>query len=156
MAVTTDLVHNIGDIHPIDKIDVGNRLALWALAKEFGRKDLVYSGPLYKSMKIEGNKIRLSFAQVGGGLKLRDGKPLSEFTIAGADGKFVPAQAAIDGKTVVVQASGWRAGAGPVRLAQSGQSQTWSTRRACPPRHSRPTTGRAARGSEGGRIKDEG
>ena len=68
---------------------MGNRLALWALAKEYGKKDLVYSGPLYKSMKVEGNKIRLTFAHVGGGLKSRDGKPLSEFEIAGADGKFV-------------------------------------------------------------------
>jgi len=104
MAVTTDLVHNIGDIHPINKIDVGNRLALWALAKEYGKKDLVYSGPLFKSMKAEGGKIRLSFAHVGGGLKSRDGKPLTEFQIAGADGKFVSSQATIDGDTVLVEA----------------------------------------------------
>ena len=71
MSVTTDLVHDIHDIHPNNKIDVGNRLALWALAKEYGKNDLVYSGPLYKSMKIEGNKARLSFAHVGGGLKSR-------------------------------------------------------------------------------------
>ena len=83
MAVTTDLVGNLKDIHPKDKIDVGNRLALWALAKTYG-KDVVYSGPLYKSMKVEGNKVRLSFAHVDGGLKSRDGKPLSEFEIAGA------------------------------------------------------------------------
>lgn len=102
MAVTTDVVENIKDIHPRQKLQVGNRLALWALAKEYGKKDVVYSGPLYKSMKIEGQKIRLSFAHVGGGLKSRDGKPLGEFTIAGADGKFVPAEATIDGDTVVV------------------------------------------------------
>ncbi|MGA2065406.1 MAG: sialate O-acetylesterase [Thermoguttaceae bacterium] len=123
MAVTTDVVHNIGDIHPRNKFDVGNRLALWALAKEYGKKDLVYSGPLYKSMKVEGNKIRLSFAHVGGGLKSRDGKPLGEFQIAGTDGKFVPAEAAIDGDAVVVQAKevaaptqarfGWRNAANP-------------------------------------------
>jgi sialate O-acetylesterase len=130
MAVATDLVANVRDIHPIDKIDVGRRLALWALAKEYGRKDLVYSGPLYKSMKIEGSKIRLSFAQVGGGLKSRDGKPLSEFKIAGADGKFVPAQATIDGDTVVVEAPGvpapavvqfgWRKEANPNLLNKEG------------------------------------
>jgi sialate O-acetylesterase len=74
------------------------------LAKEYGKKDIVYSGPLYKSMKVEGGKIRISFAQVGGGLKSRDGKPLSEFQIAGADGRFVSAQAAIDGDAVVVEA----------------------------------------------------
>jgi sialate O-acetylesterase len=106
MAVVTDLVDNIKDIHPANKLDVGNRLALWALAKTYGKKDLVYSGPLYKSMKIEGNKIRLSFAHVGGGLRSRDNKPLSDFQIAGEDGKFVPAIATIDGKTVVVHAEG--------------------------------------------------
>ncbi len=104
MAVTTDLVDNIGDIHPRNKFDVGNRLALWALAKNYGKTALVYSGPLYKSMKVEGNKIRIEFAH-GKGLKSRDGKPLSEFQIAGADGKFLPAEAAIDGDTVVVQAA---------------------------------------------------
>ncbi len=106
MAVTTDLVDNITDVHPRNKRDVGNRLALWALAKEYGRRDLVYSGPLYKSMKVEGDKIRLSFAHVGGGLKSRDGKPLSEFEIAAAGGNFVPAAATIDGDTIVVQAKG--------------------------------------------------
>ncbi len=102
MAVVTDLVDNIRDIHPQNKLDVGNRLALWALAKNYGKKDLVYSGPLYRSMKVEGSKVRLSFAHVGGGLKSRDGKPLREFEVAGADGKFVPAEAVIDGDTVVV------------------------------------------------------
>lgn len=105
MAVVTDLVDNIKDIHPQNKLDVGNRLALWALAKTYGKKDLVYSGPLYQSMAVEGNKVRLSFAHVGKGLKSRDGKPLSEFEIAGADGKFAPAEATIDGNTVVVQSN---------------------------------------------------
>ncbi|MEJ6570878.1 MAG: sialate O-acetylesterase [Akkermansiaceae bacterium] len=104
MAVTTDLVSNIGDIHPRNKHDVGNRLARWALAKNYGKKDVIYSGPIFKAMKVKGNKIHLSFAHASGGLKSRDGKPLSEFTIAGADGKFVAAQAEIDGKTVVVSA----------------------------------------------------
>jgi sialate O-acetylesterase len=140
MAVTTDLVDNIGDIHPKNKVDVGNRLALWALAKDY-KKDLVYSGPLYKSMKVDGNKIRLSFAHVGGGLKSRDGKPLSEFQIAGADGKFVPAEAMIDGDTVVVEAKevaaptqarfGWRNEANPNLINKEGlpaspfQSNNW-------------------------------
>jgi sialate O-acetylesterase len=104
MSVTTDLVDNIGDIHPRNKLDVGNRLARWALAKDYGRENLVYSGPLYKSMKVEGNKVRLSFAHVGGGLISRDKKPLTEFQIAGEDGKFVSAVATIDGCEVVVQA----------------------------------------------------
>lgn len=106
MVVTTDLVDNINDIHPRNKLDVGNRLALWALAKNYGKTDLVYSGPLYKSMQVESDKIRVRFAHVGGGLKSRDGKPLSEFQISGADGRFQPAQAVIDGDSVVVQAQG--------------------------------------------------
>jgi sialate O-acetylesterase len=101
MAVTTD-IGNVADIHPRNKQEVGRRLALWALAKTYGKPIRVYSGPLYKSMKVEGNKIRISFDQAGGGLVSRDGKPLTHFTIAGADGKFVPAQAEIDGSTVVV------------------------------------------------------
>lgn len=106
MAVTTDLVDDITDIHPRNKKDVGHRLALWALTKTYGKSGLVYSGPLYKGMKIDGGKVKLSFAHVGGGLKSRDGKSLTHFEIAGADGKFVPAEATLDGDTVVVQAKG--------------------------------------------------
>jgi sialate O-acetylesterase len=103
MAVTVD-ISNLADIHPKNKQDVGKRLALWALAKEYGQANLVYSGPLYKSMKVEGNKIRLVFDHVGGGLVSRDGKPLTRFTIAGDDKNFAEAKAEIDGDTVVVQA----------------------------------------------------
>jgi sialate O-acetylesterase len=106
MVVTTDLVDNIDDFRPKNKFDVGNRLALWALARHYGKKETVYSGPLYKSMKVDGDKIRLSFAQTGSGLKSRDGKPLSEFEIAGNDGKFVTAEASIDGIEVVVSGKG--------------------------------------------------
>ena len=108
MAVTTDLVDNISDIHPRNKFDVGKRLAAWALAKTYGKKDVVYSGPLYKSMKADGDRIRLQFAHAVG-LKTRDDKPLSEFQIAGADGKFVDATAEIDGDDVVVSAAGVKA-----------------------------------------------
>ncbi len=101
MAVTTD-IGNITDIHPRNKQEVGRRLALWALAKTYDRPVKVYSGPLYKGMKVEGNKIRLRFDHVGGGLTSRDGKPLTHFTIAGEDKNFVPAQAEIDGNTIVV------------------------------------------------------
>jgi sialate O-acetylesterase len=101
MAVTSD-IGNIIDIHPQNKQDVGKRLALWALAKDYGQDDLVYSGPLYKSMAIEAGKIRLSFNHTGSGLASRDAKPLDWFEIAGEDGKFVKAQAVIDGNTVVV------------------------------------------------------
>ncbi len=100
MAVTTDIT-NLTDIHPMNKQDVGKRLALWALAKTYGKSDLVYSGPLYKSMKVEGNKVRIEFDHAGG-LKSRDDKPLSWFTIAGKEGDFVEATATVDGNSVVV------------------------------------------------------
>ena len=101
MVVITD-VGNIRDIHPRNKQDVGLRLALWALAKDYGKTDLVYSGPLYKSMKVEGNTIRLSFDHVGGGLMARDETPLTWFQIAGEDKQFVEAVAEVDENTVVV------------------------------------------------------
>jgi sialate O-acetylesterase len=106
MVVTTDLVDDVGDIHPKNKKDVGDRLALWALAKDYGKKDLVYSGPLFKAISVEGDKVVVKFAHTAGGLKSRDGKPLTDFEIAGADGKYVPAEATIEGETVVVKASG--------------------------------------------------
>lgn len=103
MAVTTDIT-TINDIHPKNKQDVGKRLALWALAKTYEKKDLVYSGPIYDSAAVEGGKIRVKFQHVGGGLVARGDKPLSHFTIAGEDGKFVPAEATIDGDSVLVSA----------------------------------------------------
>jgi sialate O-acetylesterase len=105
MVVVTDLVDNVKDIHPKNKKDVGDRLAFWALAKDYGKKDVAYSGPLFKSAEVKGDKLVLSFAH-GEGLKSRDGKPLSDFEIAGEDGKFVPAEAKIEGDKVVVSASG--------------------------------------------------
>jgi sialate O-acetylesterase len=99
MAVTTD-IGDLADIHPKNKQDVGLRLALWALAKDYGKQDLVYSGPLYESSAVEGNKIRVKF-QHAAGLMAKSGEP-QLFTIAGEDKKFVPAKAVIDGETVVV------------------------------------------------------
>ncbi len=100
MAVTLDL-GDFKNIHPANKKDVGERLALWALARDYGRKDLVHCGPIYQGMMIEGGMIRLSFDHTGSGLVAKDGK-LANFVIAGADRRFVPAQATIDGETVVV------------------------------------------------------
>jgi sialate O-acetylesterase len=130
MVVCTDLVDNIKDIHPSNKQPYGERLALWALAKDYGKKNLIYSGPLYKSMKVEGAKVRVSFTHVGGGLQAREGKTLSEFEIAGKDGKYVPAEATIEGNTVVVQAQnvaeptqvryGWRNTANPNLMNKEG------------------------------------
>lgn len=103
MAVTTD-VGNATDIHPTQKEPVGQRLALAARALAYGEK-IEYSGPLYQSMKVNGDKIALSFTHVGGGLVAKDGD-LKGFTIAGADGKFVPAMAEIKGANIVVSAEG--------------------------------------------------
>jgi len=105
MAVTVD-IGNVTDIHPRNKQDVGKRLALWALAKNYGQNDLVYSGPLYSSMKVDGNKAVISFDHVGGGLDSRDGQPLTHFQIAGENKEFVDAKAEIVGDTVVVSADG--------------------------------------------------
>ena len=101
MAVITD-IGNPRDVHPRNKQDVGRRLALWALAKTYGRDDVTYSGPLYKSMAVEGNTIRLMFDYIGSGLTSRDDEPLTWFQIAGENQEFVEANATIDDDTVVV------------------------------------------------------
>ena len=101
MAVTVDIGDTI-DIHPKNKQDVGKRLALWALAKDYGMEDLVYSGPSYKSMEINGKKAYISFEHVGKGLRSRDGEALSWFSIAGEDKEFYPAKAKIKCEKVVV------------------------------------------------------
>ena len=102
MVVTMD-IGNPKNIHPWNKKVVGDRLALWAMAKTYGQKDIVYSGPLYRKMKIEGDRIRLHFDDVGSGLVAKDG-PLTHFEIAGKDRRFVSAKAMIDGDTILVSA----------------------------------------------------
>ena len=101
MAVITDIT-NLNDIHPANKKDVGYRLSLWARANTYGDKALVFSGPLYKSMTVEGNRIRLAFDHIGGGLITNDGQPLKWFEIAGDDRTFYKAEAEIVGDAVVV------------------------------------------------------
>ena len=100
MAVAIDL-GEWNDIHPDNKKDVGERLALAALKIAYG-ENIVYSGPIYQSAKVEGNKITINFSNVGSGLITNDGEELSEFAIAGADKKFVWAKAKIDGDKIVV------------------------------------------------------
>jgi sialate O-acetylesterase len=99
MAVATDIgeAHNV---HPKDKEDVGDRLCRIALANTYGR-GIEFSGPRYDSMKVEGSAIRIKFSHLGSGLVAKGG-PLKWFVIAGADMKFVPADARIDGDTLVV------------------------------------------------------
>jgi sialate O-acetylesterase len=104
MAVTTDLVDNLNDIHPRDKASVGHRLALLARNKTYGEKKVVCEGPAFRTVKFSGGKGILKFENVDGGLASKDGQPLTWFTIAGADGKLVPAEAKIVGDTVEVSA----------------------------------------------------
>jgi sialate O-acetylesterase len=101
MAVTID-VGEWNDLHPLNKADVGKRLALAAEALAYGRKNFVWCGPLYQSMKVAGNRVRLRFTEVSGGLVARGGGELHGFALAGADNKFVWARARIDGKDVIV------------------------------------------------------
>ncbi len=100
MAVTND-IGNINNIHPRNKEEVGRRLALWALAKTYGKSGIVYSGPLYKSMKTDKKKIEISFEHVDGGL-VKKGKSLTYFEIAGEDRNFAEAKAEIKGDKVIV------------------------------------------------------
>ncbi len=99
MAVTVDIGDPV-DVHPKNKQDVGLRLGLAARAIAYGEK-LVYSGPVFRQLTGEGRALRVWFDHTGGGLRARDGD-LKGFTIAGKDGKFVPAEARIENHTVVV------------------------------------------------------
>jgi sialate O-acetylesterase len=118
IAVTID-IGEPGNIHPLDKPDVGHRLALAAEHIAYGDQNVVYSGPTYKSSKVEGNKIRIQFDNIGGGLTIgrapdryytaeklpipqAPDSQLQGFAVAGADQKYVWANATIDGDSVVV------------------------------------------------------
>jgi sialate O-acetylesterase len=107
MVVTTD-IGDVHDIHPTNKQEVGRRLSLIALADTYvhqlpaDKSPPFFSGPIYEDMVTMGNKIRLTFRHVGGGLEAMGGEPLGHFTICGNDQKFVPAIAEIDGNAVIV------------------------------------------------------
>jgi sialate O-acetylesterase len=103
MAVIND-VGEVNDIHPKDKKSPGERLARWALAKDYGR-DLIYSGPLFKSSQVQDGAVRVTFDQAGAGLKARDGAALKRFEIAGADRVWHWADAKIDGADSVIVSS---------------------------------------------------
>jgi len=106
MVITSDLVDSLQDLHPAYKWEIGRRLALWALAKDYGQTG-VYSGPVYTDMVIKGRKIELRFGEVGSGLVSHDGRALDWFEVAGADGQFVKGVAKIEGDDkVVVSAKG--------------------------------------------------
>ena len=99
MAVTID-IGDENDIHPRNKLDVGRRLAAWALSGTY-RQNVIPSGPLFDHFKIDGDKVRIRFKH-GAGLKTSDGGPVKGFAIAGEDRRFVWADARIEGDTVIV------------------------------------------------------
>jgi sialate O-acetylesterase len=112
MASAIDL-GDAEDIHPKNKADVGERLALWALRDLYGQRDVVVSGPIFREMEIEGQRVRLQFDHVGGGLvsgtkagrapvEFSPEPNLQRFAIAGADRRWHWAEAVIEGETVVV------------------------------------------------------
>ncbi|MHC5058063.1 MAG: sialate O-acetylesterase [Planctomycetota bacterium] len=113
MRRALDMIENSGmavfydhgpSLHPPNKQPPGKRLSLWALAKDYGRKDLVHCGPLLDEVRIEGSRAVLSFKDVGGGLRnASGGKALKFFEVAGKDGRYVAADARIEGDTVVVR-----------------------------------------------------
>jgi sialate O-acetylesterase len=104
MIVITDLVDNVKNIHPRNKPDVGKRLAYLALSGTYGITGITYKYPMYKSMKIEKEKIRIIFTHSEKGLISKNGEPTC-FEIAGDDQRFVPAHAKIEKGTVVVWAN---------------------------------------------------
>ncbi len=118
MAVIIDTVplNEAGDIHPKNKFDVGSRLARWSLSRDYGQKDMVVSGPLYKSLQVDGSKVRIAFDHIGSGLIVgakqgraaavedKEGK-LKRFAIAGADKKWFWAEALIEKDTVVLSSA---------------------------------------------------
>jgi sialate O-acetylesterase len=103
LAVTID-VGDPANVHPHRKLEVGHRLALWALGTAY-KQPIVYSGPLYESMQVRGNEIVIHFSHPGAGLEARGGGPLQGFAIAGADRKFHWAEARIEGDSVLVSSS---------------------------------------------------
>ena len=139
LAVTID-IGDPKDVHPHNKEPLGNRLMRIALANVYHR-NIEYSGPVYESMAIEGMPVRIKFTHLGGGLVAKDG-PLKWFQISGADRQFVDADAKIDGNTVVVS----RPDVTMPEAVRSLGSTTrmaaiYTTRRACPRRHSARISG---------------
>lgn len=101
MVVTMD-IGDPADIHPANKRDVADRLARWAFAKTYDLPDVAYSGPVFRSVTVQNGTMRLRFDHAKGGLRTRDGAPPTHLTVAGTDRRFVPAQARIEGSTLVV------------------------------------------------------
>ena len=101
MAVLND-IGEWNDVHPLNKLDVGHRLALVARHMVYGEKSVVYSGPVLRDVKVDGDRMILSFDHVGAGLISRDGRPLKHFAVSADGKKFVWATAVIEGNQVIV------------------------------------------------------
>lgn len=129
MIVTTDLADDLRDIHPRDKQSVGLRLARLALARTYGRPGIEPFGPTYRAVRFKDGQAILRFDHAEG-LGARDGKPLDWFEIAGSDGRFYPASAAIQGGEIVVSSPavaapasvrfGWHEAATPNLVNRAG------------------------------------
>ena len=102
MVVIND-VGELQDIHPQDKRTVGLRLAALALAKTYGKKQTIFSGPVFQSLRAQGPELHVHFDHAHGGLTTRDGKTPDWFEIIDAEeGDFVPASARISGNKVIL------------------------------------------------------
>lgn len=102
MVVITDLVDDIKNIHPNDKLSVGNRLANVALAETYHKKDIAYKSPLFKNMEIAKGKATIFFDNAPNGLVTKENAKATEFYIAGADKNFVPADVKIEKDRIIV------------------------------------------------------
>jgi len=101
MAVSIDIGEG-NDIHPVNKKDLGYRLALAAQKTAYGEKGIVYSGPIYESMKISNNKVILAFTNAGKGLTSKNNEELKCFEICGVDNEYFPAKAKIVKDKIIV------------------------------------------------------
>lgn len=101
MVVISDLVEDVKNIHPQNKLDVGKRLANYALAETYKKNIGAYKSPMFQKMQVKKNTVRLTFSNVPSVLK-STGKTPIKFLIAGEDQNFVPATAKIDGKTILL------------------------------------------------------
>lgn len=100
MAVSSDKGDSL-DVHPRDKRPIGERLARWALHKEYGFSNLLPSGPLFKSAQVEGKQVVIDFLY-GKGLQPSNGKEIIGFEIAETDGLYYPAKATIQGERIIL------------------------------------------------------
>jgi sialate O-acetylesterase len=101
LVVLSDLVPDVTDLHPTNKHDVGRRLARWAMSAVYKRADATPTGPLYRGHVVEGGRVRIAFDHARG-LATSLGQPVGGFEVAGADRRFRPAAAVIEGETVIV------------------------------------------------------